>query len=50
MTPATGRSGSISGTVTLVFSKDGFTSLTKTVKVRSGSTVSTDVALQPARC
>jgi N-acetylneuraminic acid mutarotase len=35
---------------TLVFSKDGFTSLTKTVKVRSGSTVSTDVVLQPARC
>jgi hypothetical protein len=36
--------------VTLVFSKDGFTSLTRTVKVRSGSTTTADGILQPARC
>ncbi|MER7443466.1 carboxypeptidase regulatory-like domain-containing protein [Micromonospora avicenniae] len=36
--------------VTLVYSKDGFSGLTKRVKVRSGSTISTEVVLQPDRC
>ncbi|WP_262285792.1 carboxypeptidase regulatory-like domain-containing protein [Micromonospora sp. MA102] len=36
--------------VTLVYYKDGFSSLTRTIKVRSGSTVNTDIVLQPARC
>jgi hypothetical protein len=36
--------------ITLVFSKDGFSSLTRTVKVRSGGTVNTEVVLQPAGC
>ncbi|MGW3615119.1 carboxypeptidase regulatory-like domain-containing protein [Micromonospora sp. NPDC005163] len=36
--------------ITLVYSKDEFSTLTRRVKVQAGSTVSTDVVLQPTSC